>query len=371
MKKRFGEEQIIGFLREAEAGVAGGRMFVGSACMESAIFRGRVQNQSTNQGANRRTAMAGKKKARLWEESVVIGLRDMQWRLQLQNLLSREDLFKSTQARFQNQGNVIGNVALRGVIPPGFVTLDGNAESSTADVALSSTEGFCFLVEVKPSRERIRDEWKLQRKRKRKRKESVHSKAAFRTLKSLVEVFESDPADEEQARMLRRSLRIHQVAYWEGKARDKQCEGIIKVEPYINACIQMRRIDELNSDRCIPTLEHLSYQFAVGKNRDNQCLQANEMLGTARNIQFEITSNETSQTIPAAYGADYEDFQQYVDWLCKKCSEDGGVDQPINCIVMTSDGFLQAISSLRELSDLLKLDLSPKPELKNSHLTHR
>ncbi|WP_244667833.1 hypothetical protein [Xanthomonas sp. D-99] len=123
MKKCFGEEQIIGFLREAEAGVAAARMFVGSACMESAIFRGRVQNQSKERDANRRRAMAGKKKARLWEESVVIGLRDMQWRLQLQNLLSREDLFKSTQARFQKQGNVTDDVALREVIPPGFVTL--------------------------------------------------------------------------------------------------------------------------------------------------------------------------------------------------------------------------------------------------------
>nr|MDO6936484.1 hypothetical protein [Xanthomonas vasicola]MDO6940456.1 hypothetical protein [Xanthomonas vasicola] len=101
--------------------------------------------------------MAGKKKARLWEESVVIGLRDMQWRLQLQNLLSHEDLYKSTRVRLQKQGNFIDDVALRGVIPPGFVTLDGNAESSTADVALSSTKGFCFLVEVKPSEERIRD----------------------------------------------------------------------------------------------------------------------------------------------------------------------------------------------------------------------
>ncbi|EKQ58411.1 hypothetical protein WS7_21195 [Xanthomonas citri pv. malvacearum str. GSPB2388] len=308
--------------------------------------------------------MAGKKKARLWEESVVIGLRDMQWRLQLQNLLSREDLFKSTQARFQNQGYVIDAVALRGVIPPGFVTLDGNAESSTADVALSSTKGFCFLVEVKPSRERIRDEWKLRKKRRRKHKASVHSKAAFRTLKGLVEAFESNPADEEQAELLRCSLRIHQVAYWEGKVGDKQRKGIIKVEPYINACISMRRVDELTSDRCIPTLEHLYYQFTVDETRDNQRLPAEEMLGTAQNIQFDINYNGTFQNIPAAYGAEYKEFQQYVNWLCKKCSEDGGVDQPINCIVMTSDGFLQAISSLRELADLLKIDFSP--ELKNS-----
>lgn len=371
MKKRFGEEQIIGFLREAEAGVAGAPMFVGSACMESAIFRGRVQNQSKEQGANRRRAMAGKKKARLWEESVVIGLRDMQWRLQLQNLLSREDLFKSTQVRFQKQGNVTDDVALRGVIPPGFVTLDGNAESSTADVALSSTKGFCFLVEVKPSQERIRDEWKLQGKRKRKRKSSVHSKAAFRTLKGLVEAFESDPADEEKSRLLRRSLRIHQVAYWEGQARDKQRKGTIKVEPYINACIRMRRVDELTSDRCIPTLEHLSYQFVFAETHDNQCLQAKEMLGTSRNIQFDIISKKPIESIGAAYGAGYDEFQQYVNWLCESCSEDGDIDQPINCIVMTSDGFLQAISSLRELADLLKIDFSRKPEIKSSDPTHR
>ncbi|MGQ5312247.1 hypothetical protein ACULMH_01020 [Xanthomonas arboricola pv. corylina] len=315
--------------------------------------------------------MAGKKKARLWEESVVIGLRDMQWRLQLQNLLSREDLFKSTRARLQKQGNVIDDVALRGVIPPGFVTLDGNAESSTADVALSSTKGFCFLVEVKPSEERIRDEWKLQGKKKRKRKASVNSKAAFRTLKGLVEAFESNPADEEKSRLLRLSLRIHQVAYWEGQARGKRRKGVIKVEPYINACIRMRRIDELTSDRCIPTLEHLHYQFIVGETRDNQRLPANEMLGAAQNIQFDINYNRIIQPIKAAYGAEYTEFQEYVNWLCESCSEDGDIDQPINCIVMTSDGFLQAISSLRELSDLLKLDLSPEPGIKNPHLTHR
>ncbi|MBO9855810.1 hypothetical protein [Xanthomonas sp. A1809] len=315
--------------------------------------------------------MADKKKARLWEESVVIGLRDMQWRLQLRNLLSREDLLKSTRARFQKQGNVTDDVALRGVIPPGFVTLDGNAESSTADVALSSTKGFCFLVEVKPSKERIRDEWKLGGKKKRKRKASVHSKAAFRTLKGLVEAFESDPADKKKSRLLRLSLRIHQVAYWEGQPRGKRRKGMIKVEPYINACIRMRRIDELTSDRCIPTLEHLHYQFVVDDTRDNQRLSASEMLDTSKIIQFDITHEKTIKSYESAYGAEYKEFQEYVNWLCESCSENGDIDQPINCIVMTSDGFLQAISSLRELADLLKIDFSQKPELKNSEPTHR
>ncbi|XQA79276.1 hypothetical protein ACM9W9_05990 [Xanthomonas sacchari] len=234
-------------------------------------------------------------------------------------------------------------------------------------------KGFCFLVEVKPSKERIRDEWKSQgkRKRKRKREASVHSKAAFRTLKGLVESFESNPTDEEHARMLRCSLRIHQVAYWEGKARGKRREGIIKVEPYINACIRMRRIDELTSDRCMPTLENLHYQFVVDKKQDNQRLSAKEMLETTQKIQFDINSIGNIQSLQSAYGAKYEEFQQYVNWLCKSCSEDGDIDQPINCIVMTSDGFLQAISSLRELADLLKIEFYRDPKLENSHLTHR
>ncbi|EJP77047.1 TPA: hypothetical protein ACOEOC_000221 [Stenotrophomonas maltophilia] len=313
--------------------------------------------------------MAGKKRARLWEESVVVGLRDMQWRLQLHDILSREDLLNSIRARFQGQGGVIDDVALRGVIPPGFVTLDGNAESSTADVALSSMKGFCFLVEVKPTRQGIRDEWKLKEKRKRKSRASVHSKAAFRTLKRLVEDFEANPSDKERAKMLRRSLRIHQVAYWEGEDRGKLRDGMIKVEPYINACISMRRVDELTSDRCISSLKHLYYQFK-GDTRGTQRLPAKEMLSTSTRIQFDIQSNGYIESIESAYGAEYEEFQQYVDWLCKSCSEDGEVDQPINCLVMTDDGFLQAVSSLRELATLLNIDLSCKPEPEYSDPTY-
>lgn len=305
--------------------------------------------------------MVGKKKARLWEESVVIGLRDMQWRLQLHEILSREDRLNSIRARFHNQGGVIDDVALRGVIPPGFVTLDGNAESSTADVALSSVKGFCFLVEVKPSRQGIRDEWKLKKRRKCKSRASVHSKAAFRTLKRLVEGFEANPADVEKAGMLQRSLRVHQVAYWEGEDRGKLRDGMIKVEPYINACISMRRVDELTSDRCISSLKHLYYQFE-GETHGTQRLPAKEMLSTSTRIQFDIQSDGSLHSIKTAYGAEYEEFQKYVNWLCESCSEDGEVDQPINCLVMTGDGFLQAVSSLRELATLLNIDLSCKPE---------
>lgn len=313
--------------------------------------------------------MAGKRKARLWEESVVVGLRDMQWRLQLHDILSREDLLNSIRARFQGQGGVIDDVALRGVIPPGFVTLDGNAESSTADVALSSMKGFCFLVEVKPSRQGIRDEWKLKKKRKRKSRASVHSKAAFRTLKRLVEDFEANPADVEKSMMLQRSLRIHQVAYWEGEDRGKLRDGVIKVEPYINACISMRRVDELTSDRCISSFKHLYYQFE-GDTHGTQRLPAKEMLSTSTRIQFDIQSDGSFHSIKSEYGAEYEEFQKYVNWLCESCSEDGEVDQPINCLVMTGDGFLQAVSSLRELATLLSIDLSWKPEPEYSGPTY-
>lgn len=55
MKKRFGEEQIIGFLRSG--GRRGGRLNVcGQAPAWNLLFsEGIMQNQPTDQGADRRT----------------------------------------------------------------------------------------------------------------------------------------------------------------------------------------------------------------------------------------------------------------------------------------------------------------------------
>lgn len=70
---------------------------------------------------------------KLWEDTVVISLRDAQW------LHCKDQRPKA-------------------VAPPSFLKMDGNAESSLGDVLFSSSAKF-YLIEVKGTASDIASEW--------------------------------------------------------------------------------------------------------------------------------------------------------------------------------------------------------------------
>ena len=322
-----------------------------------------------------------KRAAKLWEDTLVLCLRDAQWATTTDNDFRHYAKSVARRAaQLKDEGKVLGQADIaqisrkalpRFATPPGFIKLDGFAESATADVALASSSGLCFLIEVKSGRECARDEWKKRKKRKNPLKHGeVPSKAAFDAVKQMVSQFN---AERNNLDLLASSFRCHQLAYWEvSEAVHGGTIGQIFMEPYINACSKARRPHEFRSKR--PMTRPVGFEYRMetssGPKKDPTRMSVDSMLRIEHQMSYrDIGAEEQSADQPQevqpdftnkSFGLPYLEFQKYINWLCSECTEGGGA-QPINGVVMTTDGFFQVVSDTSELSWLLQLSSKPAP----------
>lgn len=263
------------------------------------------------------------KRARLWEDTVVLALRDQQW-----------------LRRLKSDPPVAGQIA--NAVPAGMIKLDGNAESNIGDVALRDGEKF-FIFEVKSERFRIRDEWR--------KAGTFRPKLVFQTLRDLAIRSRSKDARLEDRTNVERSFRCHYFAYWWLTDDDNdEINGSIVVEPYMAACARLRNASEIAAKNCIPSIkERLKLQ--ADKNTVER-VRLSEI--------FECRLRSLSQRVLDC-GLDKDEFQSYINFLCKGNGIEGG-GEPIHAIVLSTLGsFFRVVSDTNHLASLLGGQLKPEP----------
>lgn len=274
--------------------------------------------------------------ARLWEDTLVIALRDAQW------------------IRAHNRYN--GQEHPYPCYPQNFVKLDGNAERDMGDILYEEDVRF-FIFEVKPTRDEIKDEWV--------RRGQYKPKWAYRTLKALCEQWLDRGADlrhkDAVAEEMQRSIRSHHFVWWSDQQTQDGIHNNIRFQPYIDTAIQMRSVHGPTQSDAFPYHPH---GFMVGRKNNNA-------LTLVRSASFKLIYDDHGcvaamgrtpkpQSAIGAYwaaplGLPKDEFQKYVNYLCEQSS---GHDEPIHAIVLSSCGrFMKVARRTSQLSDIF----SPSP----------
>ncbi|WP_152236274.1 hypothetical protein [Xanthomonas sp. LMG 12460] len=275
---------------------------------------------------------------RLWEDTVVTALRDAQW--------LRCARWKSPAAAF----------------PPGFVKLDGNAESAIGDVVYSSGERY-FVFEVKARRLGIRDEWVGS--------DDKRPKLAYRSLarywnrlEELSSWGEEDDQEEDDQKersallsFFKLSLAGHHFVYWdEWLDDDRGLVGEIVVEPYVVACAALFGAKDEN-----PPWQYLKpwprsyfgFTWGEGRNRlTSEVVSLDDALDSEVNTCF----SEDGRLRGRKVGLTINELQFYVNYLIGEDEEEEG----IFAVVMSDTGsFYRVVGSTRHLAEVM-ISSSPR-----------
>lgn len=296
------------------------------------------------------------RRVKLWEDTVVMSIRDMQWMNEISRYRTRGDTDLDVQA----------DSLLKRIIPPGLVKLDGRVESKLGDVVLKAGERF-FIVEVKSNREYVKTEWRRHGKYK--------PKWPLKRLAELVEYCSSNSGEIEAREMLERSIRGHLVAYWTGVEDDGVVRGWVEARPYIIACSMLRNFTERahRIGMSMPPGIKSSIFYTNEKNPlYNYCPLKHLMEGQ---VQIKLGAN----TYPSVFGLDREDFLKYINFLCGLSEVEKGFALPsdddsdtekqekIHALVLTTHGsFFEVVASTNSVATLLDGIVRPTTKLKRS-----
>lgn len=274
---------------------------------------------------------------KLWEDTVVTALRDIQW----------------IHALGRN---------LPSVIPSGFIKLDGNAESAIGDVLYSANDRY-YIIEVKSSIDDICTEWGGDSAESKPKVVYQSLAERWHDLQDAVEVTESsaDPyrdgsAEKMMARVpfFQRSAACHMLSYWDKWKINGKEFGDVVVTPYLSGCLRM--IDPIKHGGRQYIDRHFDADFLLGREIDGE-LSVAEV--ASLHVLFEsgagvycVNSNggeNVSWNKPLGLGI--KAFQKYVDELV----DQAGSDAPeMHGIVMSRSGnVFKLFSSLSELKHAL------------------
>jgi hypothetical protein len=277
------------------------------------------------------------RQARLWEDTIVIALRDAQW-------LRCQEINEQTKNK---------KAAKRPppVIPAGFIKLDGRAESKIGDVTLAMEERL-FIIEVKSSKDQVRDEWH--------HRGEFRPKKVYARLSDLVDYCNQydHPLgdDDEMGRHLMSSLNGHLIAYWDPNTNKEtgQITPTIAMAPYLQAVVDSLQDTNKTDSRLITRLP-VSNAFAVRQTKPIGHATPQDLGRDSCRLLYNYRKGKPAfHDEPLGLLADK--FQGYVDFLCTAANwETAG--EPINAIVLSSYGtFFQVVSSTNELADLLSIN---------------
>lgn len=297
-------------------------------------------------------------RASLWEDTIILALRDLQWSLHVQAI--------------QSTNSAQGGVNLPRSLPPRLLKLDGRAESKLSDVVTAFSKDTFFIFEVKSTFSKIRDEW-----RKKSQKKTV-SKLAYKTLTKLVSEEnrefrllrgrESNLAGRQVGSgfMLRmgqkpsphvlHSLRGHHFVAWSIDDSSGASEGDVYITPYI-LCASDARNDEdkLKESVMKPLLWRCGFhhQQKVFRRIPLKNLQGSK-------IVFPDEGHNPKLVLDVGLSA--KEFSQYVEYLCKSASGDG-VDaghEDIHMVLFSAPGgFMKILRKTDELAQFVLDGYSP------------
>lgn len=267
--------------------------------------------------------------ASLWEVSVVLALRDLQW-----IMLGANDEY-----------------------PPPAVNLSGNAESIFGDSLLNANEKF-FLLEVKSTSAKSTSEWALTGEGKERR----HTKRAFVAVKELAKTFGKTPPTSNQRSDVLASLLCHQLAFWEGsiQALCIQPYLISTLNGYVDAIFKAKYDTKTmleDSDRTLKIVSeriNKNFNFSFSKKEHpTELITCSECSsGSASSIytsQLGISVNSDDSNGGRAWiplGLPARNFNEYLQSISKTSNPDG---EEINVIILSDKGFIHVIRNTKEI----------------------
>lgn len=270
--------------------------------------------------------------ARLWEDTIVLALRDAQW------------------LRCQEHWKEENKPSPRPITPPGMIKLDGRAESRLGDVAMSADERF-FLIEVKSGPEQIKDEWCKAGRFNPKMVYTTLSKASHRHNDSNVMADDSGVAS-----FLRWSFLGHFIALWDNHPSGVTGqERSILVLPYLQAVRDSVANSSIRDPEMIKAFHPKMIQ-AVRPDSDGRAAQATVLdLGRKDCVLTWLDEDGARKFDNRNIGLNFSEFQTYVAILCKMArTTQDSEGEPINAVVLSSSGsFFQYVGDTTDLARLL------------------
>jgi len=255
--------------------------------------------------------------AELWEVSVVLALRDQQW-------LMRD-----------------------ASIPMPSVNLSGNAESRLGDCLLTAKDRF-FLIEVKPTAEKFKSEWAVDKTAGEER----FKKRAFASVIKLAEELGRRPTPTSKGvEPVLRSLLGHHFVFWDEE------EGALAIQPYLSTSLSGYS-DAMNI--AAPLFIKRGHQrskelFSLSLSDHSSLADSNIFTICNSGFFSEIYSQRLGIAIKAKHpnggawltlGLLPEDFKEYLQTLCTPMEE-------INAIILSDQGFIHALRDTQDIAEFL------------------
>lgn len=324
--------------------------------------------------------------ARLWEDTIVIALRDLQWTRYASQLSSDE-----TVAR---------------VYPSTFVKLDGVAEQTLGDLVVEDDNERFYLLEIKSTQAQIEDEWRRGKRRESKSQPKWPCLKLVSTLADLADESLDDDVRDYFLSMIKASRVAHLFAYWmEDYSGDiENVTGAIMVESYVSGIIRCRKNASLGHESilsnfadnfamatpCVNDIYESEFHQVDGcQTKRQKTVSFREVFEVANQIPYSAIENQTARSVvigvagverkPSGIltaslrhgsaeqvvrfenrlGLKLNAFKSYIKFLCED-HEDG--DEAIHAIVLTSTGrLIRLVTSVGELQALLN-PKSPDPD---------
>lgn len=254
--------------------------------------------------------------AGLWEVSVVLAIRDMQW-------LMRD---KS--------------------IPMPALNLSGNAESKLGDCLLTAADRF-FLIEVKPTPTQFKAEWTKELVDG----EHQFKKKAFASIIELAINLGRMPPLPEAAQNVLRSLLGHHFVFWNEE------EGTLSIQPYLSTTLTGylkavgmdapmfvdRGARGANSLFSLSLSEQQADQSSVIFTECNSGFFSEIYL---KRLGIAIKSKEPGESAWVPLGLLPEDFTAYLQALSPKVEE-------INAIILSDKGFIHQPTTTQGITEFI------------------
>jgi hypothetical protein len=250
----------------------------------------------------------------VWEDTLIIALRDLQWRKAIAPYLDGSDGFhaRSKEANF----------------PGMLLKFDGNAESKVGDVLTSTQQGLYFLIEFKSSQNEVASEWRGK------------GKYLYHFLSELCDLAKSKDQQEQVTAkaMIRVCLAAHHLAYWTGakKVTPDLSAGVISCLPYLEGVRESLRREPENTG--VGDYGYLPQSKVV--------VAIDDFFNADTPLHEYQDRQEGSEPIPIVRGIDIHDMQIYLEWLSHDENDDS-----VKMALLDSDLSIVAISA--KLSKLL------------------
>lgn len=254
--------------------------------------------------------------AELWEISVVLAIRDLQWLMR------------------------------KNSIPMPTVNLSGNAESRLGDCLITAEDRF-FIIEVKPTSKNFKSEWAVEEITGKKR----FKKRAFASAYEMASKLDGDKNLTTASGNVLRSLLGHHFVFW------NETDGTLAIQPYLSATLKGYANSKEIEDSLLATKRNRRvnnlFSFSLSDHAPiddfvtyTECDFGFLSAIYSQRLGIAIKSNKPGNRAWIPIGLRAPDFNDYLQILCQKAEE-------INAIILSDKGFIHTPRNTNDITDFL------------------